>query len=1366
MNEREIFMAALQQESQTARQAFVEEACRGADELRREVEALLDAHAQAITFLETPLQRLPDTVLAVCPEQPGTWVGSYQLIEKIGEGGFGQVFLAEQHQPVRRQVALKVLKPGLDRRPIIARFEAERQALALMDHPNIAHVFDGGTTVDGRPYFVMELVRGMPITNYCDQHKLALRARLELFLAVSQAVQHAHQRGIIHRDLKPSNVLVTVQDGVPMVKVIDFGIAKALGQHLTDKTLCTGAADLLGTPLYMSPEQLALDGLDIDTRADIYALGLLLYELLTSTTPFDAARLKKASFDELRRIIREEEPPRPSARLGARRPGRALRGELDWIVLKALEKDRARRYESAGAFAADVEHYLRGEAVAACPPSALYRLRKFARRNKLLFVTTTIVAMTLLAATPIVTWKWLEAEEARGRATTAEQDARKDQERALTAERQARLGEAEALVGKAHGTRLSRQRGQRFDALAALGKAAAIGRELGQPAAWFDAVRNEAIAALALPDVRLVKEWPNQGRPVLDISASLERYVRWDHDASFSLHRLADDAVQCRVVCNSFRDYHPLISADGRYIAFDLPNRVRVWDTAGATPSKVLDEPGRETQFSPDSRQLAYQQPNGSVTIFDLATRKVVQCLAPMPLVQGMAFHPRNRWLAVAYSGRPEAHVRDLQTGAVLATVPVGKDPFPVTAWHPDGNILATAGNRVICLWDVAARKELGKLEGITGGGINLAFNSTGTVLASTGWEGKLRLWETYTGRQILNLVANVHSVRVGQNGRFLATMELDNRLGLWEITVPDEYRTLTCGPASRPLNYRRPYVSSDNRLLVAGTEPGGAALWDLASGKQLAFLKQVNGETHALLQTPHGPGGALESPEALLTNCHTGLLRWPIDHVKNDSLWRIGPPERLPLPGTPTEIGQSADGRVLATLNQSYLKVLHADQPDRPMHFGSHTAAGRLAVSPDGRWVATGLHRHPGGAKLWEVLTDPKSAQHAGRLIKNLPVGEGSRVFFSSNGKWLLTIGNGTLRLWQVGTWQELTWPQPINGIAAHFSPDSRLLAVESGAGATRLLDPQTGREYARLEDPNQERAWYYGFSPDGTLLVSAAGDGPALHVWNLRLLRERLAQMQLDWDLPSYPPPSPPGAQASHLELVLFDNWVQRGLDHELRGEGKQAQAAYRKAAADTARLFAANDGPKDPLVWLEHACLQLQLGDTAGYHKLCTRMFQRFAKNKHAGDITTLTRTCLLGPDALSDMAPVLGLAQARAAMITDADSAQVLGLACYRAGQHDKAVDILEKALRTYPDWNYNACNWLVLAMARRQLGHTAECKRLLKKAQGWITDKLHDTSHATDFVPRGWHWREWLMLQLLLREAEALVQDSDNDQRNK
>ncbi len=399
------------------RPAYLSAACGNDARLRERIEALLRSDEQAGDFLEPtqPASARPGTIVAETSptEKPGDCIGHYKIREQLGEGGCGVVYVAEQTEPVRRRVALKVIKLGMDTRSVIARFEAERQALAMMDHPNIARVLDAGTTETGRPYFVMELVRGIKLTDYCDQNHLNTEERLKLFIQVCHAVQHAHQKGIIHRDLKPSNILVTLHDGVPVPKVIDFGIAKATEGRLTNLTVYTELHQFIGTPAYMSPEQAEMSGLDVDTRSDIYSLGVLLYELLTGRTPFDAQELLRVGLDEMRRTIREKEPPRPSTRLStlmdadltalAKRHGAEpprlihfIRGDLDWIVMKALEKDRTRRFETANALAADVARFLKNEPVEARPPSNVYRLQKLVRRNKTAFTAAGAVLVALV----------------------------------------------------------------------------------------------------------------------------------------------------------------------------------------------------------------------------------------------------------------------------------------------------------------------------------------------------------------------------------------------------------------------------------------------------------------------------------------------------------------------------------------------------------------------------------------------------------------------------------------------------------------------------------------------------------------------------------------------------------------------------------------------------------------------------------------------------------------------------------------------------------------------------------------------------------------------------------------------------------
>ena len=468
--QQELFLEALEWPTPAERTAFLDEACAHEPSLRAAVEALLQNHKED-GFLESaaivvpPMAARSEDRFGVAPpliisEGPGDKIGPYRLLEEIGEGGVGVVFMAEQEAPVRRRVALKVLKPGTDTKAVVARFESERQALALMDHPNIAQVLDAGSTATGRPYVVMELVRGVRITEYCDESRLPTRERLTLFIQVCHAIQHAHQKGIIHRDIKPSNILVTLHDGVPVPKVIDFGIAKAIDQRLTDKTFFTEFQSFIGTPAYISPEQAEMSGLDIDTRADIYSLGVLLYEVLTGKTPFDARELLSSGLDGMRRTIREREPARPSTCLGtlpeAERTTTAhrqraepaklvsqLRGDLDWIVLKALEKDRTRRYATANDLALDIRRYLENEPILARPPSAAYRFQKLVRRNKLIFAGTSAFAVALVIGLALSAWQYIDKSAAYRRAVNAEQEQSRLRHEAEAARR---LAEAQALL--------------------------------------------------------------------------------------------------------------------------------------------------------------------------------------------------------------------------------------------------------------------------------------------------------------------------------------------------------------------------------------------------------------------------------------------------------------------------------------------------------------------------------------------------------------------------------------------------------------------------------------------------------------------------------------------------------------------------------------------------------------------------------------------------------------------------------------------------------------------------------------------------------------------------------------------------------
>jgi WD40 repeat protein len=931
-----------------------------------------------------------------------------------------------------------------------------------MDHPNIAHVFDGGETASGRPYFVMELVRGVPITDFCDQNRLGVRERLELFVSVCQAVQHAHQKGIIHRDLKPTNVLVTLHDDKAVVKVIDFGIAKATGQQLTEKTLFTNFAQLVGTPLYMSPEQAQLSGLDVDTRSDIYSLGVLLYELLTGTTPFDQERLRTVGFDEIRRIIREEEPARPSTRLStlaqaatlvaARRKSdpkrlcQLVRGELDWIVMKCLEKDRNRRYETANSLAEDVQRYLRDEPVEACPPSAGYKLRKLARKYRKALATATAFVLVLILGVIVTTWLAVRAMQAEADARGAEvkEKAAADQAReALGQERRARYFYGMALADRewqlnnvakveqilddcpleprhwewryfkrlCHLEQLTLPNNFYVESVAFSpdGQRLAATGPNGTVKVW-DALGGKQILSFYSGAARVA--FSPDGRRLVTAAADAKSVVGrarktclWDAQTGQQL--LAFDGFTIQTSTQAF-------SPDGRRLAGAKGDKVKVWDTA--TGRELFALSGHKSlvtsvAFSPDGKHLASASADQTVKVWNTTTRELVRTLSGHgKTVTLVTFSGDSQRLASASLLDGTVKVWQVTTGANSLTLQAGKWVYGV-AFSPDGRRLAmTGGDRQVKVCDAGTGQVLFTLHGHTDKAFGVAFSPDGRRLASASRDKTVKVWDRLTGQEVHTLRGHTHYVTglaFSPAGDRLASASGDKSIKIWKVVTGQEVRTLhghTAGVISVA-------YSPDGRYLASSGYDGMVKVWDALTGRELLSR---GGQNRTWGWLAFSRDSRYLAAAGVLVQLGASGLQTPNTQV---AIWDTTTGQEV------LALGGSLPGvRGLAfTPNGQHLTLVFEDGKlkvvDRATGREAHAVRGVVrggsgAFSPDGQRRATWAWPYQGGTgaevKLWDAAT--------GQQALNLSTGCGvSWVAFSPDGQSLAAAcQDGTVRVWQ----------------------------------------------------------------------------------------------------------------------------------------------------------------------------------------------------------------------------------------------------------------------------------------------------------------------------------------------------------------
>ncbi|MGC8638523.1 MAG: protein kinase domain-containing protein [Isosphaeraceae bacterium] len=1044
---------------------------------------------------------------------------------------------------------------------------------------------------------------------------------------VADALDFAHRQGVVHRDIKPSNLLLDARGNV---WVTDFGLAKIVeGDELSQ------SHDLVGTLRFMAPERFR--GVT-DRRGDIYALGATLYEMLTLRPAF-AERDQAQLIDQITHT-----PPQP-----LRQHDRRIPRDLDTIVLKALSKDPKDRFASAGELRDELLRFLESRPIKSRPAGPVEQFWRWCKRNPGLAaanITAAVVTTLLAIGSTIAAWTYRDQRNEIGRSLA----------QAQKAEAQGRERLFESLISQAQARRVSRRMGQRFGTLDALTQAVAIAKELNLPPERLDPLRDEAIACLALPDLkptgRAITRPP--GVIAFAFDAKMVRYALRFRDGIISVRRVADDQEIARFRARGDRDFWVFhFSPNGRYLAttHQPGAALTVWDIDRR--AVALDAPGpverQNVSFSPDSRRIVLVR-QGPLLDYDLATGRLNRTW-PGPSSR-LSFRPDGVQIAVAeqVSSPPTCRILETESGRIVRTFPLraGADWI---AWSPDGTTLATpCHDPKIDIWDVATGIRRVTLEGHINGGLHAAFHPAGTLVASNGFEGRLWLWDPVLGRPWLTLTgdSSLNSDEFSQDGRIVVARE--DRLTQYQVDPALEYHTFAHMSIHR-IDCRCPSVRCDGRVLAVASIEGGVVLWDLACGTELAFLPIR--DTWSIM---------FEASGDLLTSGAVGVRRWPIQLDPGRGVFRIGPPRQLPFP-PPGGVAEDWSGRVLAQANHDFAIVV---TPERTSLLGPLDDCRSVAVSPDGQWLATGSHYH--GAQVWRIRDGTKMAE--------LPIDFGTGVIFSPVGKWLMTQ-TSPCRLWEVGTWREVK--QKIGGTGFCFSPDGRLVVVRNASEVIRLVETETGRTLARLESPELCEMGGATFSPDGTRLAITTSDGPAVHVWDLRATRKTLLRMGLDWDAPAYSDDDPASPTLPPLPPLRVDL------------------------------------GPS-PLTWLPDPrfCESL-IADLEAM--LARQPDQRRIRGVLAYHCNNFAWGLATARGSTRDSQRALSLARRAIELSPAAIYINTLGVALYRAGQYAEAIATLERSLAAGKGQS-DAFDLFFLAMAHHRLGQIERARADLDRALRW------------------------------------------------